>query len=133
MQDLTVELQRKYGIVPSGRRSNEISVRLMNRLTKDFNTINIDIKLWNGKKHVWHFFQLVGLDGDFCLLREKLRKPLTDEQKARLAELIKSDVAFDLNDFSGEEYLSDEITKISAVEILSKKDAYMAKVEVGNA
>ena len=121
---------RKYGLVPCGRSSYNTASRFLKRLSNDYKIINIDLKQWNKEKrmHEWKFYRLIGFESYDVLLKEIFRKPLSEEKKQEFIQKIRNEEIFDWDEYQGEEYLSEDITKENIVDVMLKKYAYMAVI-----
>lgn len=70
MKRLTVEIERKYGLVPNGRPSNNISIKLLKGLLKDYRVEYIH--------QTQERYLLQGIENGKCQLREIKQNEISD-------------------------------------------------------
>jgi len=124
---------RKAGLVPSGHPSQKTAIQLFTRLSQQHKIIDIDYEhCINAQKRQWkwRYYRFLGIEGNNCLLREKCEKPLSEEKKAEFKQKLLNNEPIDFADYRGEEYLSENITKINVVDIVKCHDAYCANIYV---
>ena len=124
---------RKAGLIPSGHPTCKTAIQLFKRLSERYNTIEISYQhCINAQKRqwVWKNYRYIGIEDKNCLLREKYEKPLTAEKKEEFKQKLLNNEVIDFADYRGEEYLSDNITKIDAVDLIKCHDAYCANIYV---
>lgn len=128
MKRIDSDFERKYGLVPSGRRSVNGSNRLLSGLLKDYEKVEIHINL-HPSRNDWHRYRLIGIENNNALLREISTIPYTEEEKESIKNRIKNgDYSF-LNE-KRPEVLAEEITRLSTVAICKCHDAYCGRIEV---
>ena len=93
---------RKAGLVPGGHPSYKSAIQLFERLSEQYNTIEISYQhCINAQKRQWKWktYRYVGIEGKNCLLREKCEKPLTEEKKAEFKQKLLNNETIDFADF----------------------------------
>ena len=129
MKRLNCDDERKYGLVPSGKRSVNCSNRLLSGLLNDYEKVDIKINL-HPSRNDWHCYRLIGVENDNALLREISTILYTEEEKEIIREKIKNDDYSFLNE-KRPEVLSEEITKLSTIDICKCHDAYCGSIYIG--
>ena len=138
LRKLTVEDERKYGIVPGGRPTNTVATRMFSRMLTEGRTIEVSIHIClNAEKRQWTWknykFLAVENNTNNCILREIKVKDLTETQKEEFKRKLLNNEDIDFNDFKGEEYLSDELTKdFSTGELLYMHQCYCAYIKISD-
>lgn len=124
---------RKAGLVPSGHHTLKTATQLLTRLSEKYKTIDISYEhCINAQKRQWKwkYYRFIGIEGRNCLLKEKCEKPLSEEKKAEFKQKLLNNETIDFADYRGEEYLSENITKINVVDVVKCHDAYCANIYV---
>jgi len=124
---------RKSGLVPNGHFSTKTAIQLFTRLAEQHQTINVKYEHCincHKRQWQWKYYRFIGLEGSNCLLKEILLKPLSEEKKEEFKRKLQNNEPINMDDYAQEEYLSEDITKISAWDIAEKHDAYQAGILV---
>lgn len=134
MRRLTVEDERRYGIVPMGRPSNNVSTRLFTRMLAEGKEIEVDINTClNAQKRQWTWkkYKLISVENNTCVLQEILYKELPQEKKEEFKRKIMNDEKINFEDYRNEEYLSDNIIRdYSTGELLYMHACYSAVIRI---